>query len=624
MTNSGDDPLGSLEVSEAASQVKQQTVRQEERHIEGKQLSTRIQREISPEFSEKLRREEVYRERLRDFWEAAHRNSPNAESAAELEVFLRIMMDASEDLNILVADEEVSPLSVGIIAGNPQEVDLEVAERMSASTGQSELTQFMRSSIGPTIDRLERAGDGTPETRVDIVARVLFELRGSPAAASLACELYRYLQSQVERSEGYYQTVLNLAVIVSAAWPEYATESMFLYHAVLEGFRDLYGGQNVAAGGVSGNEGSRNLVSIASANLAKTLGRRIREFDGDARAKALSVLRTLRTISAVTCPVPAFERSHPRVVAAALGLPTGQPAESLAVLAHMAEMAETWGFESVGTSDLEASGGISAAADDNILRAVDLLFNAGVSLRAQKDVPESKAGVMFRARLLLNAVGLRLSLESRDDLRESLVDLDGIDCAVNFIGTLVEYKAIGDPGVVRNLEPLATEVAHFAKWPLLQRARRRTDLTRIERAATLLGIAIETRSTFPTLVPSVRLAIEALRRSFDFPDRGSDDVIVDSADAVGRLYGLVLFDEDSRQLQPKLVEIVSKRNIAMQVLIESYAEYATTTSADVGLGPAVAAGVVGEADWRRVAGQLRDPVTSIASAIAEFSPEVDR
>lgn len=99
---------------------------------------------------------------------------------------------------------------------------------------------------------------------------------------------------------------------------------------------------------------------------------------------------------------------------------------------------------------------------------------------------------------------------------------------------------------------------------------------------------------------------------------------MDSADAVGRLYGSVLLDDDSRKLQPELVNIVSRRNVAMQVLVDSYAEYAATTSADVGLDPAVAAGVVGEADWRRVADQLRNPVTSIAPAIAEFSPEVDR
>jgi hypothetical protein len=38
----------------------------------------------------------------------------------------------------------------------------------------------------------------------------------------------------------------------------------------------------------------------------------------------------------------------------------------------------------------------------------------------------------------------------------------------------------------------------------------------------------------------------------------------------------------------------------------------------------VAAGAVTEAAWQQVAGRLTDPVTSIAPAIAEFTPEVDR
>jgi hypothetical protein len=147
--------------------------------------------------------------------------------------------------------------------------------------------------------------------------------------------------------------------------------------------------------------------------------------------------------------------------------------------------------------------GVSAAADDNILRAVDLLFNAGVSLRAQKDVPESKAAAMFRARLLVNAAGLRLAIVS------------------------------------------------------------------------------DTLSTSPALDPALQRAIEALRTLFGFPARGSDDIIVDSADVVGRLYASVLLEDSSRELQSVLVDIGSKRNAAMQVLVAGYAEYAATTPGDV-------------------------------------------
>ena len=50
----------------------------------------------------------------------------------------------------------------------------------------------------------------------------------------------------------------------------------------------------------------------------------------------------------------------------------------------MAEMADSWGFDSVTTSDVEACAGVGAAVSGNILRAVDFLYNAGVSLRASQ------------------------------------------------------------------------------------------------------------------------------------------------------------------------------------------------------------------------------------------------
>ena len=47
-------------------------------------------------------------------------------------------------------------------------------------------------------------------------------------------------------------------------------------------------------------------------------------------------------------------------------------------------MADSWGFDSVTTSDVEACAGVGAAVSGNILRAVDFLYNAGVSLRASQ------------------------------------------------------------------------------------------------------------------------------------------------------------------------------------------------------------------------------------------------
>lgn len=625
---SPDDPTASpFDATETASQTKQQTLRNGEGNIvEDKALSTPKQSE-SHEFADKRNRAEAYRGRLEEFWLAAHPDSSNAEIPGEQDVFLRAMMRVSrEDLAILIDDEEVllpkSPaidVVEGVIAGSPQDVDLEVAELISGNPSQAELVRFMQSSIGPTIERMERAKEGTPETRTDIVARVLFVLRDLPSAAELGCELYRHLQSQTERSEGFYQTVVNMAVIVSAGGPDSATEAMFLYHAALVGFRDIFDEQRLAAGGASGNEVSRNLVSISAASLARILGRRLREMDADSRVQALPVLRDLRTISAVTCSVSAFEGSEPGAVAAALRLPTAQPVESLTVLMDMTEMVDTWGFGNIEVSELEASGGVSAAAAGNILRGVDLLYNAGISLRSYKEVPDGKAASFLMARMLINLAGLRLAIAAGEDLYESLVGLDGCDCAVNFMGTYVDYKSAGDPDVVASLQPLAIEIAHLVKWPMMQRAKRRADLARIERSAKSLGITVDPRSTFPGLRPSLQRAIEALRSSFGLESPAVNDLIVDTAYLIGDIYSSVLVVEDAGKMRSIVADLVSERNVAMRVLFERYGVYAATAEGGVGLGPAVVAGAVTEADWQQVVERLTDPVTSVAGAIADFA-----
>lgn len=342
---------------------------------------TRIEIVQKEELRQKTRREDIYRELLGELWDIAHEDVPS--TAEWRDNFVQLMLEAGADLAIMIPDEDVS-LPSGAIPGNPQEVDRVIADRLSVVKPDSdELVAFMRSSVAPTIERLERADDGTPETRVDILARVLFELRGSVPAARLASNLYRYLQTQGQRSGGFYQTVLNLAVIVSAAGPERVTESIFLYHAVLAGFHDL------AAGREGGAEGSRNLVSSAASSLARILWRRARAVSNETRTeKVLPVLRELRRISAVTCPVPLTDEDLARAVTAALYLDGSLggtlATDALAVVMDMAEMADAWGFDGVTTSDIEACAGVAAAASGSILRAVDFLYNAGVSLRASQ------------------------------------------------------------------------------------------------------------------------------------------------------------------------------------------------------------------------------------------------
>lgn len=68
-------------------------------------------------------------------------------------------------------------------------------------------------------------------------------------------------------------------------------------------------------------------------------------------------------------------------------------------------------------------------------------FNAGVSLlraRRQRNAPEPST--IRRARVIVNALGVWWALESTNagDLRVSMVENDGIDCAVNMMGAISE------------------------------------------------------------------------------------------------------------------------------------------------------------------------------------------
>jgi hypothetical protein len=572
----------------------------------------RIETVQKEELREKTRREDVYRARLAELWDIAHEDvRSTAEQRAD---FVRLMLAASEDLAILIPDEDVSPLPSKAIPGSPQEVDRVVADLLSAvKPDPDELVAFMRSSVAPTIERLARADEGTPETRVDVVARVLFELRGSGRAAWLAGELYPYLQTQGQRSGGFYQTVLNLAVIVSAAGPEHVTESVFLYHAVLAGFREL------SAGGSDGAEGSRSLVSSAASSLARILWRRARAVTSDTRTKrVLPVLRDLRRISAVSCSIPLFEEDVARAVTVALGLRETPAPDALAVAMDMAEMADSWGFGSVTTSDVEACAGVGAAASGSILRAVDFLYNAGISLRAVPSSPE-QAHTMLIARMLVNAAGLRLALAGGQDLFESLVRLDGIDCAVNFMGTFLEYRPGGEREIVASLAPLAATVAQLVAWPPLQRAERRTDIERIERAATSLGIAPQAKTDPPELTEPVEGAIAALKSALTLPADRGPDVLMDTAALIGNLYGRTLVEGGQRQLPALLAELVAARPNGLNVLVDTYAAYCAGRPDEVDPGPAVAAGLIGEAEWQEVARRLRDPLSSAVPAILEFT-----
>jgi hypothetical protein len=67
---------------------------------------------------------------------------------------------------------------------------------------------------------------------------------------------------------------------------------------------------------------------------------------------------------------------------------------------------------------------------------------------------------------------------------------------------------------------------------LLQGSGRRSDLSRIERAATLLGITVDGRSIFPDFEKFLLDAIETLQNALGLASLRSNDVVVDTASLV--------------------------------------------------------------------------------------------
>lgn len=184
----------------------------------------------------------LYSKRLKLIWSAAHSQVEVDPEDPEWSAFERAMLRVG-DVVALVRDDDVLALdSGGPLAGDLDTVELLVIDKVSRQPDALALASYVRNTLAPTITRLEVTGEGTPERRVDVVQRVLSALRGTPAAGHLACELFRYLQNQrsEDRQAGFYATVANLAIVVSAVGGDFRREEgAFIRHAVLDGTRSL-------------------------------------------------------------------------------------------------------------------------------------------------------------------------------------------------------------------------------------------------------------------------------------------------------------------------------------------------------------------------------------------------
>ncbi|MGH8899671.1 MAG: hypothetical protein ACRDZ4_22240 [Egibacteraceae bacterium] len=580
------------------------------------QLSESAQREApseAPMDQRSLRA--LYEARLELIWAAAH--SQTQSDDREWRAFREAMLDVA-DVVPLVGDQAALMVDVGTpLDGNLDTVELLVADEVARQPDPQALAAFVRNRLAPTIDRLQQTEEGTPERRVDVVVRALSALRGTPPAADLACELLRYLQNQdpAERQAGFYITVANLVMTVSAAGDDFRrVEAAFMYHMVLDGFRSL-----AAQGSLRElNEPNTSAVSNSAFNVSTDVSALLRRRREDSSEQGIDVLRDLKTISASTARLIDVEEAPAAVVVYALGFTTDRAREFLTVLLNLGSLARAWEETPTGLARLEASSGVADAVRATPEYFAARLFNAGVSLiRAQAD----DLAPVILSRLLLNALGLRLALQLDSDLVTALVGLDSLDCAVNFVGAFVEYQRMADPSVARGVEPLVRQLVDLPRWPPLRATGPGPGvaLARLTSAGERLGMTPTERVSFPGLPASLNDALDALRAAAHAP-AAKGDVFLDAAQLVGHLFTAVLPPTaDSSGQQQTIDTVLASRDQPVGTLIARYASYASSPDDPVGDGPLVAAGVLERAEWDRVARRLLKPLESIVPALRDFS-----
>lgn len=616
MTDGADATTPGDDVDQGEPREEQPTVFPQ-KPIPEAELSETVQREAPPEAPVDQRSlRALYGERLELIWAAAH--SQAEADDREWRVFREAMLRVA-DVVPLVGDQATLMVDVGTpLDGNLETVELLVTDEVARQPDPQALAAFVRNRLAPTMDRLEQTGEGTPERRVDVVVRALSALRGTPAAADLACELLRYLQNQdpAERQAGFYITVANLVMTVSSAGDDFRrVEAAFMYHMVLDGYRSL-----AAQGDLRElNEPNTSAVSNSAFNVSTDVSTLLRRRREGSSGQEIGVLRDLKTISASMARLIDVEEAPAAVVVYALGFTKDRAREFLTVLLNLGSLARAWQKTPTGLARLEASSGVADAVRATPEYFAARLFNAGVSLiRAQAD----DLAPVILSRLLLNALGLRLALHmEQDDLVTALVGLDSLDCAVNFVGAFVEYQRTADPAVASGVEPLVRQLVDLPRWPPLRAAGPGPGvaLARLASAGERLGMTPTEQVSFPGLPASLNDALDALAAAARAP-AAKGDVFLDAARFVGHLFTEVLPPtEDSSGLQETIDKVLASRGQPVGTLITRYAPYASSPDDPVGAGPLVAAGALERSEWDRVARRLLEPLESIVPALRDFS-----
>lgn len=559
--------------------------------------------------------EEIYEVRLRRFWAAAHRSAEVPDGVEEeWDVFKESMVRLGA-LGALVEDDTLPSEE---IAGSLDDIQLIVNHRIEQGLVPNEVVNFIRTSLAPTIDRVEQRHEGTPERRTDIIIKALEPLQGTPEGANLGCELMRYMQTQSpeQRLVGYYDTIDDIGSLVRAGSEEYRLKGVLISHVVLDGMRTL-----VSDPRVEFNNFALGIVSNSAYRLATVLSGIFNERQEQPGIQASRVVRDLQAISAATTPVLPIDQAEGTRLARILGFQTRHPIDFLTVLEDMGSVGVAWQNSRIGQSRLVAMSGVTAALADKQVNAVSRMFNAGVSLALEDQTRSSPSEKTVRGRLLLNTVGLRLALFFAKNLFTALTQFSGLNCGVNLVGAFVPYQRMPDAIASVNQEflPLIQDILNLTKSPTFQDFGARTgpSLARLAAASGALKLPPEAQPNFDLVPQHIEQALDSLRPTMDVS--GSlDNLLLDSAQLITSLFDSILVAEESEDLGELVEGVVQNRENADTALIERYTAYASSAGDAVGPGPFVVAEVMTPEEWDGVATQLLKPRITIAPLLRQF------
>lgn len=228
-------------------------------------------------------------------------------------------------------------------------------------------------------------------------------------------------------------TIANLSTLAHTGGE--ADANAFMLHYALWGAARL-----VDEGGLTTFERPvATLVSQAAFNVATVITQRLQDVEGQPDATSRAVINNLATIAAASAVPLAVDDDYAQQILALLDLRAEDAIGTLTALSSMGGTLQAWGERSVDIARLAAVGAVAVAAGPDSRTVPSRLFNAGVSLIAE--VRAGRTPELIRAQLLLNALGVRWSLQlAQGEVTTAMTEFDGLDCAVNLLSTAVKYR----------------------------------------------------------------------------------------------------------------------------------------------------------------------------------------